>query len=59
MMHLRRLTPGTRWKEAFDARKTNPAGDKLVPKIFLNATNEKALNKVSLQELKMFAADKE
>lgn len=47
----------SRWKEAFDAR--GKEGDKIVPKVFLNATNEKALNKVSMDELKMFAADKE
>ncbi|KAF1353786.1 hypothetical protein BDV97DRAFT_375679 [Delphinella strobiligena] len=47
----------TRWKEAFDAR--GKEGDKIVPKVFLNATNEKALNKVSMDELKLFAADKE
>ena len=58
-MRSETLTFVIRWREAFDARKTNPAGDKLVPKIFLNATNEKALNKVTLDELKMFAADKE
>lgn len=49
----------SRWREAFDARGNEKAGDKIVPKIFLNATNEKALGKVSLEELKMFAADKE
>nr|OQO23863.1 hypothetical protein B0A51_05875 [Rachicladosporium sp. CCFEE 5018] len=47
----------TRWREAFDARKNEAAGDKIVPKIFLHATNEKALGKMSLEELKMFAAD--
>lgn len=34
-------------------------GDSIVPKIFLNATNEKALSKVTLDELKQFAADKQ
>jgi uncharacterized protein (DUF2237 family) len=48
-----------RWREAFDAYKTHPQGSQIVPKIFLNATNEKALNKVSLEELKQFAADKQ
>ncbi|THX24263.1 hypothetical protein D6D12_07803 [Aureobasidium pullulans] len=47
----------SRWKEAFDAR--GKEGDKIVPKIFLNATNEKALDKVSLEDLKKFAVDKE
>lgn len=48
-----------RWREAFDAHKNHPLGSQIVPKIFLNATNEKALNKVSLDELKQFAADKQ
>lgn len=48
-----------RWREAFDARKNHPDGEKIVPKIFLNATNEKALGKVQLDELRQFAADKE
>ena len=30
-----------------------------VRRIFLNATNEQALNKVSMDELKQFAVDKE
>ncbi|KAI4748113.1 hypothetical protein E4T50_01555 [Aureobasidium sp. EXF-12298] len=58
----------SRWKEAFDAR--GKEGDKIVPKyaetkivryrmIFLNATNEKALDKVTLDDLKKFAVDKE
>lgn len=49
----------SRWLEAFEARGREPAGDKIVPKVFLNATNEKALGKVRLEDLKMFAADKE
>lgn len=49
----------SRWREAFDARGSEKDGNKIVPKIFLNATNEKALGKISLDELKMFAADKE
>lgn len=48
-----------RWREAFDAHKNHPQGAKIVPKIFLNATNEKALGKVELDELKQFAVDKE
>ena len=48
-----------RWREAFDAHKDHPLGASIVPKIFLNATNEKALKKVSLDELKQFAADKQ
>ncbi|KAK4555927.1 hypothetical protein LTR86_007147 [Recurvomyces mirabilis] len=47
----------SRWLEAFQARGNEAAGDKIVPKIFLNATNEKALNKINLDDLKAFAAD--
>ncbi|KAK3114410.1 hypothetical protein LTR53_007295, partial [Teratosphaeriaceae sp. CCFEE 6253] len=47
----------SRWLEASEAR--GREGDKIVPKIFLNATNEKALNKINLSDLKAFAADKE
>ncbi|GAB7354963.1 hypothetical protein MBLNU459_g5578t1 [Dothideomycetes sp. NU459] len=47
----------SRWKEAYEAR--GREGDRIVPKVFLNATNEKALNKISMDELKQFAADKE
>lgn len=49
----------SRWLEAFEARGREPAGDKIVPKIFLNATNEKALGKINLDDLKKYAADKE
>lgn len=47
----------SRWKEAFDAR--GEFGDSVVPKIFLNATNESALKKVELEDLKQFAVDQE
>lgn len=49
----------SRWLEAFEARGREPAGDKIVPKIFLNATNAKALGKIDLNDLKAFAVDKE
>ncbi|KAK5688438.1 hypothetical protein LTS10_000416 [Elasticomyces elasticus] len=49
----------TRWLEAFEARTREPAGDKIVPKVFLNATNFKALDKIDINNLKQFAADKE
>lgn len=49
----------SRWKEAFDARKNEAAGDRIVPKVFLSATSEKALGKVSMDDLKMFAQDSE
>lgn len=60
-MHIVRETnfAFSRWREAFDAHKNHPLGQQIVPKIFLNATNEKALGKVSLDELKQFAADKQ
>jgi len=45
----------SRWLEAFQAREQY--GDKIVPRVFLEATNEKALNKVKLEDLKKFAAD--
>ncbi|KAF2091208.1 hypothetical protein K490DRAFT_71430 [Saccharata proteae CBS 121410] len=47
----------SRWKEALDARKNDQ--DAVVPKVFLNATNVKALDKVDLDDLKKFAADGE
>jgi uncharacterized protein (DUF2237 family) len=64
----------SRWKEAFDARgkegdkivpkyvETSPYAWMWVliaSRIFLNATNEKALDKVSLDDLKKFAVDKD
>ena len=49
----------SRWFEAFDARGREKEGEKIVPKIFLNATNEKALGKINLEDLKKYAVDKE
>ncbi|KAK3052873.1 hypothetical protein LTR09_005937 [Extremus antarcticus] len=49
----------SRWLEAFDARGREKDGEKIVPKIFLNATNEKVLNKINLEDLKKYAVDKE
>ncbi|KAK3713375.1 hypothetical protein LTR37_008567 [Vermiconidia calcicola] len=49
----------SRWLEAFDARGREKDGEKIVPKIFLNATNEKALGKINLEDLKKYAVDKE
>ncbi|KAF2662640.1 hypothetical protein K491DRAFT_773176 [Lophiostoma macrostomum CBS 122681] len=46
-----------RWKEAFDARKGDD--DKLVPKIYLQKTNERALEGVKIEQLEKFALDKE
>jgi len=47
----------SRWKEAFDARTGDD--DKKVPKIVLKATNERALEKVGMEELRRFAVDKD
>ncbi|KAF2853487.1 hypothetical protein T440DRAFT_496931 [Plenodomus tracheiphilus IPT5] len=47
----------SRWKEAFDAR--TGGDDKKVPKVVLKATNERALEKVGIDELKGFAVDRE
>ena len=46
-----------RWKEAFAAR--TGADDKKVPKIVLKATNERALEGVSMEDMRKFAVDKE
>jgi len=43
----------SRWREAFEARKSDD--DKIVPKIFLNATNQSALKKMTMEELQKFA----
>ncbi|KAI9709753.1 MAG: hypothetical protein M1820_003156 [Bogoriella megaspora] len=47
----------SRWKEAMDARSGDD--DDVVPKIVLSATNEKALDKVDLADLRKFAAKEE
>lgn len=44
----------SRWLEAFQARKGD--NDAVVPKVFLDATHEKALRKVEIEELRKFAA---
>ncbi len=49
----------SRWLEAFEAIPREKEGEKIVPKIFLNATNEKALRIVDLADMKKFAVDKE
>ncbi|MCJ1339341.1 hypothetical protein MMC09_004630 [Bachmanniomyces sp. S44760] len=46
-----------RWKEAMEARKDDD--DPVVPKVFLHATDEKALEGLSLGDLKKFAAEGE
>lgn len=45
----------SRWKEAFDARASHANGERIVPKVVLSATNEKALGKINLDDLKGFA----
>ncbi|KAI6951576.1 hypothetical protein KC318_g7651 [Hortaea werneckii] len=47
----------SRWLEAFQAQDREPAGSKIVPKVWLGATNEKALGKVKLEDLRGFAVD--
>ena len=49
----------SRWLEAFEARGREKEGDKIVPKVWLAATNEKALGKIELEVLKRYAIDKE
>ena len=47
----------SRWLEAL--RAANSPDDRVVPKVFLNATNEKALEIVHMEDLKIHALDKE
>ncbi|KAI9805834.1 MAG: hypothetical protein M1825_000448 [Sarcosagium campestre] len=47
----------TRWKEAFNARSDDR--DPVVPRVFLHATHQKALDSVGMDELRKFAADGE
>ncbi|MCJ1248712.1 hypothetical protein MMC30_005931 [Trapelia coarctata] len=47
----------SRWKEAVDAAAS--AEDPVVPKVFLHATDQSALDRVSLADLKKFAAEGE
>ncbi|KAF2471039.1 uncharacterized protein BDR25DRAFT_286419 [Lindgomyces ingoldianus] len=46
-----------RWKEAFNARTSD--SDLKVPKVYLQRTNERALEGAKLEELKIFALDGE
>ncbi|KAJ8066250.1 hypothetical protein OCU04_005332 [Sclerotinia nivalis] len=48
----------SRWKEAMEAAKNSSEKD-LVPKVHLHATHEKALDVVSLADLKKYAAEPE
>ncbi|KAF2093458.1 hypothetical protein NA57DRAFT_48426, partial [Rhizodiscina lignyota] len=45
----------SRWRDAFLARRDD--NDKIVPKVVLSATNEKALRSVDLEDLRKFAVD--
>jgi uncharacterized protein len=49
----------TRWKEAFDGWKNGEVSEKGVPKVFLHATDQSALEKVPMDDLKKFAAQGE
>jgi uncharacterized protein (DUF2237 family) len=44
-----------RWREAFEARSGD--GDRKVPKVVLEATNERALEGVRIEDLKKFAVE--
>ena len=46
----------TRWKEALDGFKSGEIGERAVPKVFLHATDESALSKIPMEDLKKFAA---
>jgi uncharacterized protein (DUF2237 family) len=50
-----------RWKEALDHAKTLPEGSKerdgLVPKVWLESTNAKALDSIDEGDLRKYAAD--
>ncbi|KAF2450627.1 hypothetical protein P171DRAFT_426953 [Karstenula rhodostoma CBS 690.94] len=46
-----------RWKEAFDARTGDD--DRKVPRVVLSATNKRALEGATMDELRRFAVDKE
>ncbi|KAL9116121.1 MAG: hypothetical protein Q9227_000490 [Pyrenula ochraceoflavens] len=49
-----------RWKEAMDANRQGQIGEKAVPKVFLHATDQSALeNGVGMDDLKKFAAEPE
>ncbi|KAI9761319.1 MAG: hypothetical protein M4579_001109 [Chaenotheca gracillima] len=47
----------SRWKEAFAARTGDQ--DPVVPKVYLHATHEKALDSIEWKDLKKFAAEGE
>ncbi|KXS96429.1 hypothetical protein AC579_8565 [Pseudocercospora musae] len=47
----------SRWLEAFEAAKREGEGEKIVPKVWLKATNEKALRTINMEDLRAFAKD--
>lgn len=49
----------TRWKEVLDGFKNGEVAKKAVPKVFLHATDQSALDKLPMEELKKFAAEGE
>jgi uncharacterized protein len=49
----------SRWKEAFDGFKNGEVGEKAVPKVYLHATDQSALDKIPMEDLKRFAAQGE
>ena len=46
-----------RWLEAFKAMKSGEIGEKAVPRVVLEATDQSALQKVELEDLKRFAVE--
>ncbi|KAM3077857.1 hypothetical protein ACMFMF_004275 [Clarireedia jacksonii] len=48
----------SRWKEAMEAAQ-NEQGQSVVPKVHLHATHERALDAVSMEDLKKYAAEPE
>lgn len=49
----------SRWMEAMNGFKNGEIGERAVPKVFLHATDQTALDKVSMDDLKKFAAQGE
>jgi uncharacterized protein (DUF2237 family) len=49
----------SRWKEALDAWKNGQISEAGVPKVYLHATENTVLNKVTIDDLRKFAADAE
>lgn len=47
----------SRWKEAFDAWKDGIIGIEAVPKLDLTATEDTALRKIDMDDLKKFAIE--